>query len=94
MAKYLIHQGRNAYPFGIFRFADDYFYGYDSTHKMPYGLAVVGAMGYAITWDDWIERLASKIPGPTDQWDIVESDADAQLEDVLDDARASLTYGD
>lgn len=94
MAKYLIHQGRNAYPFGVFRSADDYFYGHASIHKKPYGLAVVGSIGYANTWDDWIEQLASKFPGPTDQWDIVEADDDAQLDDVLDEARASLTYGD
>jgi len=94
LAKFLIHQGRNTYPFGVYRSMDDYFYGDDSQHKIAHGRAVVTSMGYANTWDEWIEQLASKFPGPADQWDIIETDGTLELEEVLAEARESLTYGD
>lgn len=73
---------------------DDYFYGHDAQHKIAYGRAVVASMGNATTWDEWIEQLASKFPGPTDMWDIIDADGTFELEEVLAEARASLTYGD
>lgn len=94
MARFLIHQGRNAYPFGVYRSMDDFLYGHDAEHKVAYGRAVVTSMGHANTWDEWIEQLASKFPGPADQWDIIEADGTLALEEVLEEARASLTYGD
>lgn len=94
MASYLLHQGRDGYPFGVYRSMEAHFYGGDAVHKIPYGAAVVGSIGDANTWENWIQQLASKFPGPQDQWDIILADDDADLESVLDAARKSRTYGD
>ena len=94
MALFLLHQGRDGVPVGVWRARDDVYYPDDQKVKEAYGKSVMADMGTEVTWADWCERLASKIPGPTDQWDTVEADGTYELFEVLDEARASLTRGD
>ncbi len=72
----------------------EYFYGHDAIQRVEYGKAVIANKGSEVTWADWIDRLASKIPGPADQWGIIQADSVLDLEVVLDQARTSLTNDD
>lgn len=94
MAQYLLHQGRDGVPVGVWRAPDDFYYPITQKSKEAYGKAVIANMGDATTWEEFSEQLASKFPGPKDQWDIFEADSTLELEEVLDEATKDLTYGD
>ena len=94
MAQYLLHQGRDGVPVGVWRAPDDSYYPASQKSKEAYGKAVIANMGDATTWEEFIEQLASKFPGPKDQWDIFDADGTLELEEVLDEATKDLTYGD
>lgn len=90
MAKYLLHQGRDGVPVGVF-FEDEHYYLPTTKNHEAYGVAVVTARGSETSWDDYAEQLASKSPSPNAMWDLYESD-EASLEDVLLAARNDTTY--
>lgn len=90
MAEYLLHQGRDGVPVGVF-FEDEHYYLPATKNHEAYGVAVVAARGPEISWEDYAEQLASKSPSPTAMWDLYESD-EADLEDVLLAARSDTTY--
>lgn len=92
--EYLIHRGGNAFLWSVWRSPTDYYYGHNAAHKIAFGNAVMGSIGPETAWGDWIEGLASKIPGHTDHWDVINAASDANLNDVLDEARQSLACGD
>lgn len=94
MAQYLLHQGRDGVPVGVWRSPEESFYPVGAEAKQTYGQAVLANMGNDTTWDEWIDQLASKFPGPKDQWDIFDADGTLELEEVLDEATKDLTYGD
>lgn len=94
LTKYLLHQGRDGVPVGVWRTADDAYYPASAAAKEKYGRAVVEGRAKNQTWDEFIERMAFLTPGPADQWDIFEADGTLELEEVLDEATKDLTYGD
>ena len=94
MALFLLHQGRDGVPVGVWRSPEESYYPAGSEAKKSYGEAVMANMGDATTWEDWSEQLASKFPGPKDQWDLFEADGTLELNEVLDEALKDLTYGD
>jgi hypothetical protein len=94
MALYLLHQGRDGVPVGVWRAPDDFFYPAANAAKQEYGKAVIANMGDASTWEEFSEQLAEKFPTAQDQWDQFEAEGTLELEEVLDEALADLTYGD
>lgn len=94
MAQFLLHQGRDGVPVGVWRSSDESYYPADQKAKEAYGKAVIANMGDEANWEEWIDQLATKFPGPQDQWDIFEADGTLELEEVLEEARKDLTYGD
>ncbi len=94
MANYLLHQGRDGVPVGVWRSPDESYYPEGSEAKKSYGEAVMANMGNRTTWEDWTDQLASKFPTAQDQWDIFEADGTLELSEVLDEALQDLTYGD
>jgi hypothetical protein len=94
MAQFLIHQGRDGVPVGVWRSITEFYYLPTTRHKEAHGRAVVLSIGSENTWQGWIEQLASRFPGPQDQWDIYETDGTLELQEVLDEARSNTAYGD
>ena len=92
MAEYLLHQGRNGVPLGVF-FRDEHYYLPETKSHEAYGVAVMEARGFATSWEDYAEQLASKSPSPRGMWDRYESDG-GDLERVLLAARQDTTYGE
>ena len=92
MALYLIHQGRNGVPVGVWRSPDEYYYPADQKAKETYGINVMKSMGSDVSWDDWIEQLASKFPGPQDQWDTYEADGSLELDEVFQEVSDDTSY--
>lgn len=90
MTNYLIHQKRDGTPMGVFTETAHYYHP-DSKNHQPYGVSVVAARGSEVEWDDWIDQVADKMPGPTDTWEVFPDD-DRPLADVLDEARSDLSY--
>ncbi len=94
MALYLLHEGRDRQPVGVWRSPTDYYYPPSQEAKQNYGEAVMENMGTDVTWDDWIEGLASKFPGPKDMWDTYEADGTLELPEVLSEAQSNTGYSD
>lgn len=92
MAEYLLHQGRDGTPLGVFFDGEHYYLPETQSHE-AYGVSVVEARGPETSWEDYAEQLASKSPSPQGMWDLYDSD-EADLEDVLLAARRDTTYGD
>lgn len=90
MANFLLHQKRDGTPMGVFTERGHYYHP-DSKEHQSYGLAVVGSRGSEVSWEDWIDQLANKTPGPNDMWEVFPS-GPAALVDVLEDARNDLSY--
>lgn len=90
MANYLIHQRRDGTPMGVFTEKSHYYHP-DSKKHQTYGLQVVGARGSEVEWEDWIDQLADKTPGPNDMWDIYPAES-RPLVDILSEARDNLSY--
>lgn len=90
MANYLLHQRRDGTPMGVFTEKAHYYHPDSKTHQ-GYGVAVVAARGSEVEWEDWIDQLAEKTPGPSDMWDVFPAPA-RPLADVLDEARSNLSY--
>lgn len=88
MADYLIHQTRDGNPVGVFTENDHYYFPSSVSHEL-YGISVVESKGTETTWNDWIDQLAGKSPGPHDQWDVYVHPI-APLYQVLIDARSDL----
>jgi len=94
MAQFLLHQGRNGVPQGVWRSPEESYYPGGSESKKAYGEAVIANMGSEVTWEDWIDQLASKFPGPQDQWDIYEADGSLELNEVFEEAVSNTSSGD
>lgn len=94
MAKFLLHQGRDGVPVGVWRSEDEAYYPPSAAAKEKYGRAVVAGRSPNQDWDEFMDRMAFLTPGPADQWDIFEADGTLELEEVLEEARKDLTYGD
>ena len=92
VTEYLLHQGRNGVPLGVF-FHDEHYYLPETRPHEAYGVAVMSDRGHATSWEDYAEQLASKSPSPRAMWDLYETD-EADLEAVLLAARRDTTYGE
>lgn len=90
MTNFLLHQKRDGTPMGIFTEKAHYYHP-DSKDHQSYGVAVVASRGSEVEWEDWIDQVADKTPGPTDMWEIYPAEA-RPLVDVLNDARNNLSY--
>jgi hypothetical protein len=66
---YLLHQTADGTPIGVFTAEHDY---YDSEYEQlrPEGREVVFSKLPSVSWNDFIERLASTTPSRTMRWDV------------------------
>jgi len=92
MADYLIHQGANGVPLGVFVENAHYYFPENSDHE-EYGVAAVEQQGPSTNWADWIDSMSDRVPRPDGQWTVYNHDP-ASLEDVLTAAVGDTGYPD
>jgi len=64
---YLLHAQRNGHILGVLS-EDNDFYPAKNQDARGYGIAVVRERPEAISWEDWVDDLSGKVPGPRNRF--------------------------